>query len=113
MGDLISRAAAIDGIMQMVYEHAGYSASGLLHYTEVRAMLECLPAVDATPVVHGQWINYPECLGYYGACSDEHIVCPNCHAVWNIIDNDADCFDYCPSCGCKMDGEENEKQANA
>lgn len=61
---------------------------------------------DVKPVVHGRWINYPECLGYDGAYCDENIVCSNCNSVWNIIDNDADRFDYCPTCGAKMDGEE-------
>lgn len=65
------------------------------------------PTVDAAPVVHGRWINYPECLGYEGAYCDENIVCSECHSVWNIIDNDADRFDYCPECGAKMDGEAN------
>lgn len=64
------------------------------------------PIVDAEPVRHGRWINYPECLGYEGAYHDEHIVCSACHSVWNIIDNDAERFDYCPNCGAKMDGED-------
>ena len=60
---------------------------------------------DMKPVVHGRWICYPECLGYDGAYCDEHIVCSSCKSVWNIIDNDADRFDFCPSCGAKMDKE--------
>jgi hypothetical protein len=57
----------------------------------------------------GRWINYPECLRYDGAYCVEHIVCSNCESVWNIIDNDADRFDYCPHCGAAMaEGEEYE-----
>ena len=91
MTDLISRAAAIDAIKPLLY--SGDFVSTLIH----------LPAVDAVPVVHARWITYPECLGYDGAYTDEHIVCSACHSVWNIIDNDADRFDHCPACGAKMD----------
>ena len=67
--------------------------------------VEMHPAVDAVPVVHGRWINYPECLRYESAYCEEDIVCSECHSVWNIIDNDADRFDHCPACGAKMDGD--------
>lgn len=60
---------------------------------------------EAKPVIHARWINYPECLGYESAYCEEDIVCSECHSVWNIIDNDADRFDYCPACGAKMDGD--------
>ena len=62
-----------------------------------------MPTIDAVPVVHGHWISYPECLAYDEAYLDIHIVCSNCKDVWNIIDNEADYFDYCPHCGAKMD----------
>lgn len=51
--DLISRAAAIDELKKMVEHHSVHDAfrGELLHYTGIKAMLECLPAVDAAPVV--------------------------------------------------------------
>ena len=50
--DMISRAAAIAEVMQMVELHRHEIFRGeLLHYTGVKAMLEALPAVDAAPVV--------------------------------------------------------------
>ena len=91
MDDLISRAA----VLRMLDENS----------VVFRGEIEKIPAVDAVPVVHARWINYPECLGYDGAYCDENIVCSNCESVWNIIDNEADRFDYCPTCGAKMDGE--------
>jgi hypothetical protein len=98
MADLISRAAAIKAIKPLLY--SGNCVSTLIN----------MPAVDAVSVVHARWINYPECLGYDGAYTNEHIVCSACHSVWNIIDNDADRFDYCPTCGAKMDGERRESE---
>lgn len=94
MADLISRAAAVRAL-----------ASSNGDYLDALERFERLPAVDAVPVVHARWINYPECLGYDGAYTDEHIVCSACHSVWNIIDNDADRFDFCPNCGARMDKE--------
>lgn len=61
-------------------------------------------------VVHGRWIEYPLCLGYVGAYSEDHIVCSNCKTVWSIIDNDTERFDYCPNCGAKMDGERRDSE---
>ena len=63
------------------------------------------------PVVHGRWIEYPLCLGYDGAYSDDHIVCSSCKSVWSIIDNDTERFDFCPACGAKMDGERRDADA--
>lgn len=60
---------------------------------------------EMKPVVHARWIEYPLCLGYVGAYSEDHIVCSNCKKVWSIIDNDTERFDYCPACGAKMDGD--------
>lgn len=98
MADLISRAALLDDL--------SYCAPELWQDEEyVKAKIMKQPAVDAAPVVHGWWIEYPLCLGYVGAYSEDHIVCSSCKSVWSIIDNDTERFDYCPVCGAKMDGE--------
>lgn len=55
------------------------------------------------PVRHGHWIEYPRCLAYDGAFSDDHIVCSVCESVWNVLDNCTERFDCCPHCGAKMD----------
>ena len=101
VGDLISRAALLDEFRSLCGPQTGdgWDNAG------VRCLIMRQKAVDAAPVVHGHWIGYPECLGYDGAYHDEHIVCSACHSVWNIIDNDAERFDYCPACGAKMDEE--------
>lgn len=50
------------------------------------------------------WIEYPECLKYDGAYSNDQIVCSACKHVFCIIDNCTEEFDYCPHCGAKMEG---------
>ena len=54
----------------------------------------------------GEWIEYPDCLGYDGAYSDDQIVCSECHHVFSILDNCTEEFDFCPSCGADMRGED-------
>lgn len=61
-------------------------------------------AADIVPVVHGKWVEYPECLRYENAYSDDQIVCSVCESVWNILDNCTEGFNYCPNCGSRMDG---------
>lgn len=52
-----------------------------------------------------RWIEYPECLGWDGAYSEDHIVCSSCGAVFNIMDNEADRFNCCPVCGAVDSGD--------
>lgn len=111
MADLISRDAAIAEIYEYLHgldscisepdlKLDGYKNGLQVAIQELRE----LPAVDAVPVVHGRWIEYPLCLGYVGAYSEDHIVCSSCKTVWSIIDNDTERFKQCPNCGAKMDG---------
>lgn len=108
--DLISRAAAIEHMKSMAGCDACNNYAGVrcraCPWDDAMDIVDELPAVDAAPVVHARWIEYPLCLGYVGAYSEEHIVCSNCKSVWNIIDNDTERFKHCPNCGAKMDGGE-------
>ena len=59
----------------------------------VRSIIQRTPAADVAPVVHGRWIaSHDEC-----ACS----ICKYPSYVgWNQAN-------YCPNCGAKMDGGNN------
>lgn len=76
-----------------------------VYFPENKAKLESIPAEDVAPVVHGKWIEYPECLKYVNAYADDHIVCSNCEECFSILDNCTERFDFCPHCGARMDGE--------
>ena len=93
MDEYIKRQDAIDELMEMVKAHSGDQFGGvILHYTGIKAMLECIEPANVRPVVRGQWIyTLTEPLGY--TCS----VCRNgcCR------------FDFCPHCGADMRGEKN------
>ena len=59
-----------------------------------RAILDA-PAADVAPVVHGRWLYHTLIDGHI------HAECSECHKV-RIIDN------FCPNCGAKMDGGDND-----
>lgn len=72
--------------------------------------LKTAPAVDAAPVLHGLWyqeIGDVHSTGKYRNCSicKENVFIPYFSKQGiNNID-----FDYCPNCGARMDGKDDEK----
>ena len=78
-----------------------------------RYAIDALPTVDAVPVVRGRWkeVRMSERTGYNPALSSYYD--PVYGHVCSLCGGDAiinDCGDellteYCPYCGCKMEGE--------
>ena len=84
MDDLISRKALLE---------KAWEADTQCGYVQVVDVgdIEDAPAVDAAPVVRGEWMELHEENGHeVGTCS-------HCRHV-RIVDN------YCPNCGAKMNG---------
>lgn len=71
---------------------------------EIIMALDRLPSIDAAPVVHGHWqeISADDMYGS-GSCETAGFICSNCG--FDIESNEYDAFNYCPSCGAKMEGE--------
>ena len=86
MSDLISRSALLAR-----YDRIHVGAPGA-----ARKLIEEAPAVDAVLVVHGWWIE-EAAYGFIGRCS-----------VCKKLFDAAMPFNYCPSCGAKMDGGTDE-----
>ena len=78
MDDLISRKAAMDVFMG--------KPPDFYHTSYIVGEINCLPSVEAVPVLHGRWID--ECCSECG------------QYVYR-----GDSRNYCPNCGAKMDGE--------
>ena len=59
------------------------------------AVIDCEPAVDVATVVHGRW----ECAD---TDTEQFFLCNRCKKkeYWES--------DYCPNCGCRMDGGADE-----
>ena len=82
MADMISRAAAIEAILDS--------------FNAIKA-IEGLTAVDAVPVVHGRWVERMYKTGDITTISYFCSKCDGEHYFGRA--------NYCQNCGAKMDGE--------
>lgn len=64
---------------------------------DIRVFVKAQPAADVAPVVHGEWLEYLD-----------EMKCSACKRRWNYCDNDTNTFNFCPNCGAKMDGGDND-----
>lgn len=57
--------------------------------------VDCFQPADVAPVVHGQWIE-----------DHDYLKCPECGVMvkWDFTFFDIGNWNYCPNCGAKMDG---------
>lgn len=62
---------------------------------EIAQIIDCAPAADVVPVVHGWWIEHEKYT--FGTMYD----CSICST--RILDS-GHSWNYCPNCGAKMDG---------
>lgn len=69
----------------------------------IAAEINEIPSADVAPVVHGRWILYPR--PHYFKCSKCKYTVPYKKAYAH---NGGREYNYCPHCGAKMDGAENE-----
>lgn len=92
MSDLINREALLNTIRQKMFD-TRYDFELALD------VIKTAPAVDAAPVVHGEWV----------ARDDDILYCSNCRAVkpYDVTDGDSISYwsgDWCRHCGAKMNG---------
>lgn len=89
-----------DALRQAVLEsqHDNPHPRGMAHiahdceHAHFVAMIARFPAADVSPVVHGHKVDDG---GFYARCSQ-------CDGVLPL------CANYCPNCGAKMDGGDND-----
>lgn len=68
----------------------------LVDFAQVEETILDMPAIDVQEVKHGRWI-------WKDQSPDDFIcVCSNCH------EEEEHLYKYCPNCGARMDGEEND-----
>ena len=97
MDDLISRVAAIEYMMTNMgwHDEDGYEVDdGDEKRKVITDWSSGIPAVDAAPVVHAQWVFHDDDIMPWVSCSE----CDVCTDSTNKTP-------YCPYCGAKMDGE--------
>lgn len=64
--------------------------------------VSAIPAADVAQVVHGRWEYTPQTFNTLG-----QIRCPFC-AWWSLDQSIDGIYKYCPNCGAKMDGGDND-----
>ena len=69
--------------------------------TAIQSFVEGMPLADVAPVVHGRWAPSEENPGFL-VCS----ACGDCYVVDEWADGKK--WRYCPACGAKMDGKDEE-----
>lgn len=71
-------------------------------HKRVEAVLFEMPTIDAVPVVHGKWLALHE---------DNRLMCSRCKWKEHVPTamGEPTIWEYCPSCGAKMDGDINGK----
>lgn len=73
---------------------------------EMLEFIKQLPAVDVKPVKHGQWI----CEFYNDVFDVYQADCSACkRESTNKYDKVSESYEYCPHCGARMDGEQNDR----
>ena len=93
MAEYIERENAIAWFMP--YAHVGESIDVDVVISDIKGM----KAADVAPVRHARWVN-----NHCTACG----MMPMGDEMWKHLDLEPPLFerfmDYCPSCGCRMDG---------
>ena len=105
MADLISREAAlaaIDNERNILIEQERLGAEHIVVH-HARRLIEDLPAVDAVPIVYGEWTTKRTWMHdgewYCSVCDYEPVV---------FMESS-----YCPNCGAKMDaGDEDDAKTD-
>lgn len=67
--------------------------------------INSIPAADVVPVVHARWKYIPQTLNTLS-----QLRCPFC-GWWSLDPSIDGTYNYCPNCGAKMDGGENDAKS--
>lgn len=101
MAEYIDRESAISLIKQYGHDAIDggrYSLDTVDDCIELANRIKTLPTEDVAPVVHGRWEYIPQTLNTLS-----QFRCPFCR--WWSLDPSIDgAYNYCPSCGARMDG---------
>ena len=98
----MARLIDVDEAMSSFLEECtGYEDEKVFSCHDVDRILDSVAAVDAVPVVYGEWR-----FGKFNAGVETVFVeCSECDAVFEVSPFSLGLnYNYCPNCGAKMDG---------
>lgn len=92
-------------------EQALEAIKGKMWPGELEAAIKAIPAADVAPIVHARWEGtwgdgYAEDEDGNPQIVYEEFECSNCRQEHHA-DGEPE-WDYCPSCGARMDGDETD-----
>lgn len=95
-----------DALIDDMCEDCGAIANGACDKDVCASVLwvKDAPTIEAEPVRHGRWIHTDKAASWKPSCRDE---CGECH-YHDKDRRDLSDFKFCPMCGSKMDGGEEE-----
>ena len=101
MAEYIKREALLDSIC---YETCGIAFCGATNCAFMAKVCSA-PVADVAPVVHARWIH-----SRYEDCSEqfELVKCSQCNHEAYAMAFYVRGGNYCPACGAKMDGGDND-----
>ena len=94
MAEYIKRDYAVDAVLDVYCDTPDIDLSCEKFESAIRK----IQAADVSPVRHGRW----EVV--VGSDGKEHMVCTGCRKQQDLTG----VFSYCPNCGCRMDGGDDE-----
>lgn len=104
MDEYIKREAVIDRLKRNL-DACNPGSFSELCYRDAIETVKCFPAADVAPVVHARWEYDLPTINTYG-----QLRCSICN--WWTLDPSVDrSYSYCPNCGAKMDGGDNDAKS--
>ena len=109
MKEYIERDAVLQNFKEVKpvnWDNTEYEKQAITDYNFYRSIVENTLAADVAPVVHGEWLQVKEPIGWKDI---DCVMCSACEDKW-IMDEEYDLdfykeqWKYCPFCGAKMDG---------
>lgn len=110
MSDYIKREDAIN-IKDYLKRFGCFGDYGFVEIEGVLIALSKIPSADVAPVRHGHWdVREPMPMhDIKGNLSwGNWYVCTGCGFATTAIEGHITQYKYCPSCGARMDGDDNE-----
>jgi len=102
MSNYIDRQTAINALGErpMTWTDSDYELGSADQYDQDRSAIEAVPSAAVQPVQRGHWQEAKtRTYGIY-----ECDVCKG----WTYIPNEPRDYKFCPRCGARMDGEQND-----
>lgn len=99
MAEYIERSAAVKAVLRE--RSPANSVAQNRKLSIIQRDLLTMPAADVAPVVHARWVS---------VAGKRDRICSRClhNEPYKNADDDAEVFEFCPHCGAKMGGGDND-----